>query len=1007
MILRSVSAALILMTLLSAFSLFPSFAAVKKVTLNALYGKIENYSTVYGLRTYFIVGFSDYADELTKAVALDSYRFVFTVKDENDGSSSTFEYHSRNSAEVYDADGLDFVRIPVCEYGVIPDPAHAYTLTFDVYDGSGRIYTGGSAAGAFVSGNEDFLSHGPVVPDLMGLTADPSSVLYGKKILFAGDSITEAICEVNVPEKAFVAGWPGRIAAANGAYCMNLGRSGATVSNNRGSNQVLMQLKSVEGRSFDLVILHGGVNDAWFLAPIGSVTADDVRAEGSFDESTFAGGLEETFRYAKQTFPDAKIGYVINHTMPMCKEGNTSDMHDLFEVAKTVCDKWDVPYLDLYNNTELNDVRMRTSTLFTLGDNYRAHPNDRGYDILFPYIDQFAKAVYLEEDVSALTDPPFSAPAEYTVTGETNVARGKPAKNSSGTSIPVVTDGKVDAYASLGNWADTNRGPAYGTDGDCFLEIDLGAAYDLDKINVVNYLSNILYKWDAYVTLDNTKEIQLWTKVGGKTSNELSYEDGYTISFAPVTARYLRIYGMGHTGTAYVVNEVSAYGTFNEAETLGDTELIKAEIASAVTSEGEDAGKLTDGVKDADPAVIPAPEGGQVTADLGAVKALSSVAVYTYENNSSYTLLGSNDGATFTKIGKKEKGEATYTAANGHEFIFAVSSSYRYLRVQWEESERADGYVALAEIIAYDASGNEIQIADASAENVSGSAGSAKDGSKTTYVFICRPNGGFVLDLGEKKNLRKVSVWPVDPAVSFTVSVSTNGNVYSSFATFQPDGSGAPISLFGEAGARYVKISPAEDADTDSFGLYEVELFYEEEQLDPDDPTLTLPNAALGKPAVLYTKQKKTDEDYVLISAPKLTDGKYDDVWAYGAFGEMYAEVDLETVYELSAVNLRAYYSSNYNPFSHAWSVYLSEDGETYALAASVPKTGHPEEGITVTFGKTNARYVRVVADYYVTSEQFSFSLREGARGPARRNADRFGHAERRAHRRAHRRGSL
>ena len=149
-----------------------------------------------------------------------------------------------------------------------------------------------------------------VAPDNVG--EKEKNPLAGKSALFVGDSITEAICEAGIPALASKAGWPGRIGTANGMRFVNKGLSGASVSNCRASNTVLAQLKAMKNQSFDLVILHGGVNDAWDSAPVGQMTASDNFDEKSFDQSTFAGGLEYLLWYAKENYPKSTLGYIIN-----------------------------------------------------------------------------------------------------------------------------------------------------------------------------------------------------------------------------------------------------------------------------------------------------------------------------------------------------------------------------------------------------------------------------------------------------------------------------------------------------------------------------------------------------------------------------------------------------------------------------------------------------------------------------------------------------------------------
>ena len=948
---------------LFAAAAFPAAAEGTSVTLNALYGKIENYDGGHGLRTYFIVGFSTAADTLVKAVKNDLYRIDLTVTDAGTQQSATFEYHSRSSDEVYDTDSWDFIRVPVCEYGVYPQVGHTYTLSFEVYDGQTRLYYGSSAAGAFSSTNDDFLRNGPIVPDTSSVTVDPNSPLREKTILFAGDSITEAVCETRIPAQVYIAGWPGRVAAANGMYYMNTGLSGATISDKNGTNTVLNQLQKVADRHFDLVILQGGVNDAWFEAPIGSATPDDDFNMEHFDRSTFAGGLEYTFAYAKEHFADAKIGFIVNFSMPSSTEGTTSDMFHQFELAKLISEKWEIPYIDLYNNDELNENRLRSSTRWALGD--YVHPNDRGYDILYPYIEQFVKALDAGTDPATLPDPPYTPYAGETIgENETNVALGKRATTSSGSLSATATDGRVDAYTALGDWADDVRSQPYGTSGTCYLEVDLGAVYDLTKVNVVNYVGNLLYKWDAYVTLDKTADISTWTRVGGKTCDDQAYEEGYTISFASTPARYLRIYGMYHTGKAWVLNEVSACGTVNESLTFDGVTVGKEDFVSAKMPNGSATDKLTDGNKTSDPAVTGVIPGGSVTVDLGAVTALSSVVATTAMDNSSYSLWGSADGVDYTYIGLKALGE-------NKEKTFDTNGAYRYLKIQWEDSRRGDRYVALAEVEVYDADGEQLSGLTATAVNAVYSGSNAVDGSKTSYCFINAPKTGFILDLGSIKTLRKLVFYTENGSLPFTVTTSTDGNSFSAYGGYSGGASGAcEVTVYGDASARYINILPGGYDANNTFALYEVEA-YTVKATDENGNEVDLSqlaNIALGKAATAYTASARNGTDYILKNAPGVTDGQATDNWYYGVFGDFYVQIDLGAVYQISAVNVIGYADIN-----HAWSVYGSTDGENFALITSVPLQIHPADGITALFNTTNTRYVRVVADNYPTSGQFSF----------------------------------
>ncbi len=126
-------------------------------------------------------------------------------------------------------------------------------------------------------------------------TASAESVLKGKTVLFCGDSICYGAKDDAADN---LKGWAGRIGKKNNMYYVNAGLSGASVSNIRGENRILNQLIRNSDEDFRLVILHGGVNDAWDVAPVGTLKpAGETRG---FDVSTFAGGLEQTLSYAKK-----------------------------------------------------------------------------------------------------------------------------------------------------------------------------------------------------------------------------------------------------------------------------------------------------------------------------------------------------------------------------------------------------------------------------------------------------------------------------------------------------------------------------------------------------------------------------------------------------------------------------------------------------------------------------------------------------------------------------------
>ena len=208
------------------------------------------------------------------------------------------------------------------------------------------------------------------------------SVLAGKKVLFCGDSICAASV-YDYKDQTFW-GWAGRIASATGALYINLGRDGASLSTCRGENRILAQIEKAKGTDFDLIVLHGGVNDAWDSWQVGEMT--DSFDPAFFDTNTCAGGLEELFFYTKQFFPGTKTVFVANFPCPSSKIGRLANMDDYFGVILKICEKWGIPALDLYHDEAFAEefkVKEKVNTADFV------HPNGKGYDLLYGPIGAF------------------------------------------------------------------------------------------------------------------------------------------------------------------------------------------------------------------------------------------------------------------------------------------------------------------------------------------------------------------------------------------------------------------------------------------------------------------------------------------------------------------------------------------------------------------------------------------------------------------------------------------
>ena len=268
--------------------------------------------------------------------------------------------------------------------------------------------------------------------------APEGSPLYGKKMLFMGDSISYGSGDTVSPFRTGRA-WAGRIADRTGAIVTNASVSGAKVSFQRGDdNWVYSQYVPHQNTKFDVIVMHGGVNDARHLRPVGALSEGTDEATLKKNQSSYAGGLEWIFYNVSKTNTDAKLFFIANHRLDGHDKGKAKDMSEYFNIAKAACEKWGIIFIDLYNNKELND-KLETTTTKYLPDTL--HLNGAGYDIVTPYI------------ISAL-EAGLTAPAEP----ETTVAPETEAPVET-TEAPVVTEAP-ETQAPVTEAPDVTEAPA-------------------------------------------------------------------------------------------------------------------------------------------------------------------------------------------------------------------------------------------------------------------------------------------------------------------------------------------------------------------------------------------------------------------------------------------------------------------------------------------------------------------------------------------------------------------
>lgn len=211
-------------------------------------------------------------------------------------------------------------------------------------------------------------------------------VTKNKNIIFFGDSITYGFLTKGYSWTEFI----------KDNYDFNIvtnaGISDYRVSTYDDKNKWLTDtIISHANEKYDYVIMQGGINDVLYNTPLGEIS--NSKSENDFDVNTFAGGFESYIYNAKKYFKDAKIGYIITYYTPNYTERGQKWSYDDYNkyimITKKILDKWNIKYLDLFNEEYSNILKVNTKTY--LPDNL--HLNYEGYKIIYPYIYDFIKSL--------------------------------------------------------------------------------------------------------------------------------------------------------------------------------------------------------------------------------------------------------------------------------------------------------------------------------------------------------------------------------------------------------------------------------------------------------------------------------------------------------------------------------------------------------------------------------------------------------------------------------------
>ena len=221
------------------------------------------------------------------------------------------------------------------------------------------------------------------------------SVTKNKNIIFFGDSIT-----AGYGSKSKKYSWANYIGTKyDFANYVNAGISDYRVSTYDNAKKWLVtQVKNHfnDKLNYDYVIMQGGVNDLIYNTPLGNLASD--KNPDSFNKDTFYGGLELYLYNVTNKWKNSKIGYIITYYTPNYTERGLKWSYDDYkkynDALKKALDKWNIPYLDLfdgsYNNKKYSDI-LKVTTKEYLSD--YLHLNDAGYNLISPMIYEWIKTI--------------------------------------------------------------------------------------------------------------------------------------------------------------------------------------------------------------------------------------------------------------------------------------------------------------------------------------------------------------------------------------------------------------------------------------------------------------------------------------------------------------------------------------------------------------------------------------------------------------------------------------
>lgn len=292
---------------------------------------------------------------------------------------------------LFDADKTPVGKLTLSDMTLVEDLGNSYGIySYTVTEGTSYVSLSAFSRREYITLltlNDTF--DADTYYDYFGIgamTGNSSSPLWQKSALFLGDSICYGYDDISVGGRLRAYG--GRVGYNYDMEWVNAGISGATLSTVSGRKLIVDQIEPYKNDDFDYVVIEGGINDALNEVALGRVT---YGLYAGLDTSTYAGALEYLFRTVTTTYPDAKVGFMITYECPRNKSHDTYVTYQ--DITKEICNKWDIKYLDMFSDDEINNTVLESSNTKSKYMPDGIHPSELGYDRLCPYIASFMETL--------------------------------------------------------------------------------------------------------------------------------------------------------------------------------------------------------------------------------------------------------------------------------------------------------------------------------------------------------------------------------------------------------------------------------------------------------------------------------------------------------------------------------------------------------------------------------------------------------------------------------------